>query len=321
MIVSCPNCSTRFTIPGAAIPVTGRAVRCSKCGTKWRQGQPSDEVSGLTTAAESTPEIEEASESELEAAEPETTETAEAPEADTPPWSADTSPEEDAEPEESETSEAAGPSLLDIDVSADESAEGEQEEKTALDLTAKRDEDTPRPSALKKKPAEPEKETPSLMIGWIVLAVLVVLVIGGTFAFKDQIVSGWPATARLYSALGLHVTTHAPPPAAEAEKPAAAKEKPQFQTESVTTSTETVDGVDYRVVNGTVVNSGKVAAPVPDIRTRLSGEDRKVLSEAVHKLPAKTLAPGETMTFTVRIAKPPADARYLEVDTVSADSK
>ena len=314
MIVSCPNCSTRFTIPGAAIPATGRAVRCSKCGTKWRQGQPSDEVTGLTTAGETAAALKkvETPAPEPEPAEPEATEP-ETAQADTPPWSAK---------EESRTEESGGgPSLLDIDVTPEEPAEGEQAEKAALDLTAKREEDTPRPSVLKKKPAEPEKEAPSLMIGWIVLAVLVVLVVGGTFAFKDQIVSGWPATARLYNALGMHVTTHAPPPATEPEKPAAAEEKPQFQTESVTTSTETVDGVDYRVVNGTVVNTGKVAAPAPDIRTRLSGEDRKVLSETVHKLPARTLAPGETMTFTVRIAKPPADARYLEVDTVSPDGK
>ncbi len=171
-----------------------------------------------------------------------------------------------------------------------------------------------------KKPVEEEKTAPSgLMIGWIALAVLVVAVIGITFGFKDSIVSGWPATARFYNAIGLHTELPAPKTATAEPPKTAPAEKPQFQTESVTTSTETVDGVDYRVVNGMVRNTGKTAAPVPEIRTRLSGEDHKVLSETVHKLDGRTLQPNETEAFTVKIANPPADARYLEVDTVSGD--
>ena len=125
MIVSCPNCSTRFTIPGAAIPATGRAVRCSKCGTKWRQGQPPDEVTGLTTAGEAVAALKkvETPAPEPEPAESEATET-ETAEADTPPWSAK---------EESRTEESGGgPSLLDIDVTPEEPAEDRGTDSGAL---------------------------------------------------------------------------------------------------------------------------------------------------------------------------------------------
>ncbi len=277
-------------------------MRCSKCGTKWHENKPAEEAA--------TEDLEPETEAEPEPAPPAAS--LRDVKIDTPPWS----------PQEEAANDSPAPDLADIDVAGEASADDETEatEKAAddsggPDLTAKRDEDDELPKVLRKKPIEPEKEPPSLMFGWIALGVLVVLLLGGTFAFKDSIVRGWPAAARLYNALGMSVETHEAA-APEAPKPAAEQEKPQFQTESVTTSTETVDGVDYRVVNGTVVNTGKVAGPVPDIRTRLSGEDHKVLSETVHKLPARTLAPGETSTFTVRIASPPADARYLEVDTV-----
>ncbi|HKJ73406.1 MAG TPA: zinc-ribbon domain-containing protein [Alphaproteobacteria bacterium] len=313
MIISCPNCSTRFTIPDAAIPATGRTVRCSKCGTKWRH----PDETPLETAAETAAAPEPAPEPEAAPAEA-VEEQADAAETPTPPWTAepeagaDETAEETAEPED-----AAGPALPDIDVSTDDKDEAPVEPGSAPDITAKRDEEAPVRPAIKREPIEEQKTSTGLIVGWAVLGVLVVAVIGGVIFFRQSIVDGWPAAGRLYNALGLSIEKPAVS-SAEAPKPAPqAKVKPQFQTKSVTTSTETIDGTDYRVVNGTVVNSGTVAAAVPEVRTRLSGDDHKVLSETVHKLPERVLQPGETMTFSIKIASPPADARYLEVDTVS----
>jgi predicted Zn finger-like uncharacterized protein len=300
MIISCPNCSTRFTISDTALPADGRTVRCSKCGTKWHQDPPvAEPAASPAPAAPKEPEPE-----------------------PSPP--AESAPSEEPPPAEEKPEAPAGeeePDLSDIDVTSEEKpAEAEAETPAVPDLKAEREtEEAVRPK-VPKKPVEEEKTAPSgLMIGWIALAVLVVAVIGITFGFKDSIVSGWPATARFYNAIGLHTELPAPKTATAEPPKAVPAEKPQFQTESVTTSTETVDGVDYRVVNGMVRNTGKTAAPVPEIRTRLSGEDHKVLSETVHKLDGRTLQPNETEAFTVKIANPPADARYLEVDTVSGD--
>jgi predicted Zn finger-like uncharacterized protein len=306
MIISCPNCSTRFSISDTAIPADGRTVRCSKCGTKWHQDPP-----GAAKPAPSEPKVEAPTPPEASPEpSPEPAQAAsESADAAAPPWT-----EEAPEPPATEPA----PDLSDIDVTAEEKP-AEEAQPAVPELTAERDAEAVRPKVA-KKPVVEEKAAPSgIMIGWIALAVLIVAVIGITFGFKESIVRGWPATARFYSAIGLGVKAPAPEPAkTEAPKPAPAG-KAQFQTESVTTSTETVDGVDYRVVNGLVRNTGKVAAAVPEIRTRLSGEDRKVLSETVHKLPAQTLQPDQTVTFTVKIPNPPADARYLEVDTVSGD--
>jgi predicted Zn finger-like uncharacterized protein len=37
MILTCPQCETRFVVPSAAIPVDGRKVRCAKCENTWFQ--------------------------------------------------------------------------------------------------------------------------------------------------------------------------------------------------------------------------------------------------------------------------------------------
>ena len=35
MIITCTNCSTKFSVPDAVIPTTGRNVKCSKCANIW----------------------------------------------------------------------------------------------------------------------------------------------------------------------------------------------------------------------------------------------------------------------------------------------
>ena len=44
MILTCPQCSTRYQVDGAKFPSTGRNVRCAKCGHVWHQLGPMAEV-------------------------------------------------------------------------------------------------------------------------------------------------------------------------------------------------------------------------------------------------------------------------------------
>jgi predicted Zn finger-like uncharacterized protein len=43
MIITCPQCETRYTADDASFPASGRKVRCSKCGHLWHQAAPEPE--------------------------------------------------------------------------------------------------------------------------------------------------------------------------------------------------------------------------------------------------------------------------------------
>lgn len=43
MILTCPSCSTRYTVDAAKFPAAGRTVRCAKCGNSWHQPGPEPE--------------------------------------------------------------------------------------------------------------------------------------------------------------------------------------------------------------------------------------------------------------------------------------
>ncbi len=62
MILTCPNCDTRYSVDGAKFPAAGRTVRCAKCGHSWHQAAeaPEPEQDPLAEAAipQPTPEPE-----------------------------------------------------------------------------------------------------------------------------------------------------------------------------------------------------------------------------------------------------------------------
>ncbi|MFC4271468.1 DUF3426 domain-containing protein [Sneathiella chungangensis] len=48
MILTCPSCATRYSIDAITIGPEGRAVKCAKCGHKWREYPPTDMPKTLT---------------------------------------------------------------------------------------------------------------------------------------------------------------------------------------------------------------------------------------------------------------------------------
>ena len=56
MILTCPSCSTRYTVDPAKFPAAGRTVRCAKCGHSWHQPGPEAEMEPESVTAFDAPE-------------------------------------------------------------------------------------------------------------------------------------------------------------------------------------------------------------------------------------------------------------------------
>ena len=119
MILTCPNCATRFFVERESVGPAGRRVKCSACATEWVAYRADDgDAAPSLPAAESVPSPEPSAHSEPEDVQPAASDTPEDQEA----WETPTVP-----PEDEARSEPATLPLLKERVQDDSAPEDEQE--------------------------------------------------------------------------------------------------------------------------------------------------------------------------------------------------
>jgi len=140
-------------------------------------------------------------------------------------------------------------------------------------------------------------------LGWVVLVALVGVLVAAGFFAREQIVAAWPPAAKLYQLVRL--------PVGEASL--------GLDLRNVRSSQELENGVLVLAVEGEVVNLSPDPHRVPRLRVVLHDEEQRELANWLVSAPRARLEPGQSVAFSTRREKPPADARGLVVSFAEGD--
>lgn len=268
MIITCPNCSTRYSLPQDKIKPGGQKVRCAKCGTVWYQ-------------------------------EPETLELTTADAVEAPGQQADAAwggmpPASETIPQESVP--AAEPSAPDPEPAAE----------SAPDVPL-RDFPPPGESLgqyIRKPPAD-EEASGSGRKWAIAIVLLVIAALAGVVVFRQQIqdLTG----IQLMPAPKAETAEPAPAPAMPAAAPVPEAPQPLTLTfEEVESSIEEIDGVRKLLVKGLIVNPADREQAVPGLAFDMLDKQGKSIDRWTFTVPVRALAPHTTTRFTAQRDTPPA---------------
>jgi predicted Zn finger-like uncharacterized protein len=300
MLIVCPSCTTSYNIEGTSLGPTGRSVRCVRCRNVWFARDPD----GLTAIAEAhrsdieamvgvsaaPPQPEPPADPIVPAASAESLDT----------WSAEPANPDPDDPDTPATIEHEGPATAEpVDMEAPALAPIEQGDLPAMDdrPTSPLPKDAKRAGAGGDIESFARRRSPrlargaasrgmtALVLGILALAALDIALVG----WRAQVVRAAPQTASLYAALGLPVNLRG------------------LTFNDVKSKTETHEGVQVLIVEGTIANVSKRTVEVPRLRfSVLNKASREVYAWTA--LPERSLiSPGETVPFRSRLASPPHD--------------
>lgn len=158
----------------------------------------------------------------------------------------------------------------------------------------------PEPKKVREKPTRVRASAMSRAAVWIAFVLLVGVILGGAYQFRQTVVDEWPAASGIYEAVGIPVV---PPPGYSFN---IARDKLQLEFQG--------DGVARRlVVRGEIKNISSRPRPAPRIMVFLQNDANKELKRHDFPVGTDTVAPGETAKFATRIDNPPVAATKIRL--------
>lgn len=151
------------------------------------------------------------------------------------------------------------------------------------------------PAAPVSKPAKAPFKPNFIMLGWVALAVFVIVLGLSASLFRQQIVAAWPKSASLYAAAGIKVAESG------------------LKLGDTASTRENKGGQLVLTVSGAVTNVAAKELPVPQIRVGLVDRDKRELYHWIVAPEVMVLKPGQTTRFVTRLSNPPAAASNYEV--------
>jgi predicted Zn finger-like uncharacterized protein len=299
MILTCPNCDTRFHVDPDTFGAGRRKVRCSRCRHIWQQDPlPEPEPEKPPPPPPAPPQEEEfpiPPRRLVVEPEPEPADLMPPPVAPPPP----SLPDEPISRVMNIELDDDAPDGIDrppLHPPFDGPAEGAEEEDPDAVL-AQRRERLAR-AGVQRKLAAPRKKRSYAWIGWLLLFALLGGVIGGGYEKRSELIAFYPPLARLYEQLGL---------------PVEAADWLGLELHNLKSSTILEGGQTKIAVSGEVVNVGKRPHAVPAIRVAMRGAGNKELNAYTLTLQQPSIAAGGKLSFDVKLPAPKDEVTDLEV--------
>ncbi len=151
-----------------------------------------------------------------------------------------------------------------------------------------------RRAAARRRPLETELKPAKSILGWAILAVFVVVVLGGFLIGREQITAWLPQTTKLYAALGLI-------------RPEQPKVGEGLELRDVTSVRRLVDGQRTLLIEGSVVNVSNEPQPVPPLRAILTDSGGAEITQWTFVTDGADLPPGGITGFQTSTQDPPSE--------------
>jgi len=310
MLIACQNCGTSYQIDPASLGPTGRSVRCMRCRHVWFVAN-TDMLSAIArdhraelAALSATSSID-----DLAAPPPDADEAV----AGAPPSDNEASgpaAEADGAMADPPAADAASPDALSPDLPGDSQSFPPPEPAVIADAPALAPTDPG--EAAPPGDASPPEDIESvaarrashqakgrgyrwLMNGWANAILALIAINMALIGWRADLVRLLPQTASLYAAIGLPVNLRG------------------LAFADLRNETETQDGVQVLVVEGTIASTATRAVDVPRLRFAVRNGSGQEIYAWTALPPKSVLAPGETTTFRSRLASPPRETREVLV--------
>lgn len=280
MIITCPNCSTRYSLAQDKIKPGGQKVRCAKCGTVWHQAPDEPEPLALTTEDQ-------------------------VPMPPAPAW-APATPAETAPPQVPPT---VSPDLPSGPIDEPVVAPAQTGEVAVAEAATVSREPPPDNFARFHFQSKAADEPTGAGRKWALAVIaLVVLALAALVVFRQQVqdLTG----IQLVAAPAPAVPASAPAPAAPA--PAVIAPQPLTLTfEEVESSIEEIDGIRRLMVKGLIVNPADHEQTVPPLAFNMLDKEGKPIDRWTFAAPVRALAPRTTTRFSGQRDTPPTTLHEL----------
>lgn len=258
MILSCPNCSTRYLLSSASIGVDGRDVRCAKCNHQWFQEPDPDLVDNLP-AEETEPSdaFDDQIDQRLEDIKHALQE------------------EDDDESPASQEEPPVGVSFDDIDDGLSTGSEEDIPESVK-----------PQHSNVPAYAEDVRRRRPSLqarITGYATAAMLFVCLLLAGLIFKTQAISAWPPVTAIYELAGFPVTLKG--------------EELVMESLSATILKDD-QGQESLVIKGRVINLTDKPIDVPQMLAVLRSTNGEDGESWLIDAPVDIIEPGASFAFT-----------------------